>query len=126
MHKMFKVNLHALVKNGSSKILILQQEGKWMLPGGRLEEDSTPEEGLQRELKEEAGLNNIQIEGVYDTGISSSGQTFLVTYKVRVQGEPKIQISKEHSAYAWIDADTIDEYEFHYEANKKKIQEYLD
>jgi 8-oxo-dGTP pyrophosphatase MutT (NUDIX family) len=126
MHKFFKINQHALLKNSTNKILILKQDGKWMLPGGRVEGTSSPEEELKREIKEETGVEDSRIEGVFDTGISSSGETFLITYKVKVKGEPKIKISEEHADYAWVDKNNIDNYDFWHEANKKKIRIYLE
>ncbi len=125
MHKFFKINQHALLKSPTNKILILKQESKWMLPGGRVEGVGSPEEELEREIKEETGIDNFEIEGIFDTGISSSGETFLITYKVKVKEEPKIKISEEHTAYAWVDKNNIDDYKFWHETNKKKILTYL-
>ncbi len=121
MHKSFKINQHALLKSSTNKILILEQEGKWMLPGGRVEGMGSPEEELKREIKEETGIEDSKIEGVFDTGISSSGETFLITYRAKVEGEPKIKISEEHTDYAWVDKNNIDDYKFWHEVNKEKI-----
>jgi len=126
MYKSFKINQHALLKNSANKILILKQEGKWMLPGGRIEGIGSPEEELRREIKEETGIEDFQIEGIFDTGMSSGGNTFLITYKARVKGEPKIKISEEHIDYAWVDREKISGYDFWHEPNKKKILSYLD
>jgi len=125
MYKAFKVNQHALIKNSANKILILKQEGRWMLPGGRLERMGSPEEELRREIKEETGLEDFKIDGVFDTGISPGGDTFLVTYKVKIEGGPEIKISEEHTDYAWVDKDNINQYDFWHEANKEKILSYL-
>ena len=125
MHKTFKVNQHALIKNSANKILILKQDDNWMLPGGRLEGMGNPEEELKREIKEETGLDDFQIEGIFDTGISPSGDTFLVLYKVKIAGEPEIKISKEHADYAWVDKNNIDGYNFWHETNKEKMLSYL-
>ncbi len=121
MHKFFKINQHALLKSSTNKILILKQEGKWMLPGGRVEGVGSPEEELRREIKEETGVEDFQIEGVFDTGISLSGSTFLITYKAEVEGEPQIEISEEHADYIWIDKERVNDYDFWHESNKKKI-----
>ena len=126
MHKIFKVNQHALIKNSANKILILKQEDRWMLPGGRLEGMGSPEEELRREIKEETGLEDFKIDGVFDTGISPGGDTFLVTYKVKIEGEPEIKISKEHTDYAWVDKANINQHDFWHEANKEKILSYLE
>jgi len=125
VHKTFKVNQHVLLKNSANKILILKQEGRWMLPGGRLEGMGNPEEELRREIKEETGLEDFKIEGVFDTGISPSGDTFLVTYKVKTKGGTEVKISKEHTDYAWVDKDNVNHYDFWHKANKEKILRYL-
>lgn len=125
MHKTFKINQHALLKSLENKILILEQDGKWMLPGGRVEGVGGPEEELAREIKEETGIEKFQIEGVLDTGISPSGDTFLITYKIKIEDCPKVKISEEHTNYAWVDESNINDYNFWHEHNKKKIICYL-
>jgi len=125
MHKIFKINQHALLKSSANKVLILKQEGRWMLPGGRVEGVGSPEEELKREIKEETGLEAFKIEGVFDTGTSSSGNTFLITYKVKIKGEPEIKTSKEHTDYAWVDKDNVSQYDFWHKTNKEKIISYL-
>lgn len=127
MHKTFKINQHALLRNSSNKILILQQDDKWMLPGGRIEEGAiSTEEELKREIREEAGIEGVLIEGVLDVGISFSGETFLVTYKVRIGSDPEVRISNEHTDYAWVDQENINDYDFHYSDVKQKIISYLE
>ena len=89
------------MKNSEDRVLILEKDGQWMLPGGRLEEnDKNAREGLKRELEEETGLNNVDITGIVDVVISPSGKTFNVIYEALVEGAPKIEISPEHTGYA--------------------------
>jgi 8-oxo-dGTP pyrophosphatase MutT (NUDIX family) len=46
-----------LVCNDSHHILLMFKRGKWDMPKGRIEEDSTKEECALREVHEETGLN---------------------------------------------------------------------
>jgi ADP-ribose pyrophosphatase YjhB (NUDIX family) len=56
-----KPTASALVEDDSGRLLLARRaiepdEGKWDLPGGFLEEGEDPRAGLQRELREETGL----------------------------------------------------------------------
>jgi len=126
MQKSYFVNQHALVKNSENKVLILESEGKYMLPGGRLEDkDSSPLEGLLRELNEELGIEEVKIERISDLGISESGDTLLIYYEVLIDTTPQIQLSSEHSSYAWVDTENIDQYIFWHKSNKQRILNYI-
>ncbi len=92
-----------------------------MLPGGRMEGSGDPKGELRREIKEDSGPEEFEIEGVFDVGMSLSGETFLVTYKTKIEGEPKVNISEEHTDYAWMDNDSIDLYKFRHDAVREKI-----
>lgn len=53
--------------NSNNKILLLLRDdasnipfpNKWDIPGGRIEEDETPDVAARREMKEELGLDNL-------------------------------------------------------------------
>ena len=51
-----------LVFNDNNKILLIFRNGKWDLPKGKLEKGEQIEECAIREVKEECGINELQIE----------------------------------------------------------------
>jgi 8-oxo-dGTP pyrophosphatase MutT (NUDIX family) len=51
-----------LITNAAGEILLMFRRGKWDLPKGKMEENETPEETALREITEETGLRNINIE----------------------------------------------------------------
>ena len=59
-HKLFQVNQSAIIQNPAGEILILRGDGKWMLPGGRLEDGENWFEGFRREIFEETGIKDLQ------------------------------------------------------------------
>jgi 8-oxo-dGTP pyrophosphatase MutT (NUDIX family) len=50
-----------VVRNEKKEILIIFRRGKWDLPKGKLDENEKPEDGALREVKEETGLQNVQL-----------------------------------------------------------------
>lgn len=75
-------------------------EGRWALPGGFVREDESLEAAAERELREEAGLENIYLEQLYTfgkPGRDPRGHTVSVTYYALVS-------PSEHAARASTDA----------------------
>ena len=55
---------------GENKLLLIQRKndpfkGKWALPGGFIEMEETLEEACKRELREETGVENIEMKQFY-------------------------------------------------------------
>jgi len=61
-------NKHALIIAGGGlvrkdhELLFIKRFGKWDIPKGKLEKLETPEQGAIREVEEECGITNIEIE----------------------------------------------------------------
>lgn len=115
----------------SNKILLLERRendfmgGIFELPSGNLEKDETLLDGLKREVREETGLEVIEVVKLIDSFdyLSGSGKKARqFNFYVKV-ADGKLQLS-EHSTYAW--SKHGDE---HYlrttDSVKKTIQAYL-
>jgi 8-oxo-dGTP pyrophosphatase MutT (NUDIX family) len=59
----YRISIKALILNESrDKFLVVKEDnGRWELPGGGLDWNSNPQEDLQREIKEEMGLEIISM-----------------------------------------------------------------
>ena len=121
-HKLFRVNQNAVIQNKDNKILILQKDGKWMLPGGRIENnDKTWEQALRREVGEETGIKDFIIEKISEVRISDSGNTYIILFVCKIDNIPEIKLSHEHQKYEWLDLKEIDNYEFWHDDIKRGL-----
>jgi ADP-ribose pyrophosphatase YjhB (NUDIX family) len=51
-----------IVENNENKFLFIYRNGKWDLPKGKMEAGENPDETAIREVKEECGIQNIEID----------------------------------------------------------------
>lgn len=120
-YKLFKINQNAIIKNKEGKYLILQKDGKWLLPGGRLNENETWQQGLKREVEEETGIRDFKIKGISEVDINDEGDTYIVIFVCEVDPIPEIKLIPEHQKYIWLDLKEVDNYEFWHEKIKQRL-----
>jgi 8-oxo-dGTP pyrophosphatase MutT (NUDIX family) len=118
--KLFQIGIKALVTDEQDRILLLfsgdwhlkNQTEHWDIPGGRIQEGSTPLETLQREVEEETGIKGISKTEFFTAVVSNfkdmpvGGRMVglaLMIYKVNIPPNSKIALSHEHSKYEWVD-----------------------
>jgi len=116
---LFKVNQSAILRRDDGKILVLKQNDWWLLPGGRLENDESSEEGFLREIEEETGIKDCIIKNILNVGISDSGRTYLVIF-LCTTAEEDVRLSDEHSEYKWIELEEIEDY-MNFQFNTKML-----
>lgn len=86
------------------KFLLLKRNNEprvWGPPGGRLESDEDPNEGILREVKEETGLNiGLIIPADVWYGKYRNGILVSIDYLAKADSDI-VKISGEHSEYCW-------------------------
>lgn len=102
------VSVAGVVINADGRVLVIQRRdnGQWEAPGGILELDETLEEGVQREVKEETGIQ-VAVEGL--TGVYKNMNRGIVALVYRctvAAGNPRT--SSETTSVRWVDRDQID------------------
>ncbi len=112
-HMKLLVGVKALIVN-QNKVLLLREasydeginEGKWDVPGGRINPEESIIEGLRREVREESGLEIDlgEVLGVFDTFSMIKGEECHIVrifYKAEAKST-EIVLSDDHDAYAWV------------------------
>ena len=114
---LFMPSVAALIRDGDGRILLVQHvEGRWQLPGGAVDPGERPAEAMQRECREEAGIDveAIRIAGVFGgpeyriTYANGDEVGWVVTvYEARITvGEPAAS-DDETQAVGWFRPDEI-------------------
>ncbi len=96
------------------KVLFIQEldeeDGRWVLPGGRIDVGEMPRDALVREMKEELDLD-ATVGDILDCNIftSKSGQThFIVVFAVTVDPEQSIILeNSEVSRAEWMPIEDV-------------------
>jgi 8-oxo-dGTP diphosphatase len=101
------VNAYLLKEN---RFLLLKRATPpyiWAPPGGHLEKDEDPEKGLQREVREETGLE-IEILAVANTwfGLWRNQPLLAIDYLTAYRAG-SVELSTEHSDYRWLTMDEL-------------------
>jgi len=110
----YDVRQYALIINDDLEALLLQLPAhygadcgsKWVLPGGKLRPDESPDQSLLREITEETGLTveltDILTAATWHSTNATKYGTFWLAY---VTGGT-VKLSDEHQAYRWVPLST--------------------
>jgi 8-oxo-dGTP pyrophosphatase MutT (NUDIX family) len=97
--KRFPVSIKGVLEVHGQFVLLKNDRDEWELPGGKLEENETPDQGLKREMLEEL---NVRVEvtsllNVWVYNVLGKVDVFIVTLATRpIDGDPDIRLSPEH------------------------------
>lgn len=102
----------AVIQNSAGEVLCAKRSpqmahgGLWEFPGGKMEPSETPEESLQREIREELGCDIAVGQQVVDVTYSYPNQVVrLITYRARLlHGQPT---PREHAELRWLPIDQL-------------------
>lgn len=95
-------------KRGAHVLLIKRKrepfKGQWALPGGFVDENESLEAAAARELREETGLDEIQLTqiGAFgEPGRDPRGQTVSVAFGAVIDGFPETEAADDAEEVAW-------------------------
>lgn len=105
----------AVVLNNDGKVLILKRPvndysrpNGLDLPGGGLNINEIPKEGIKREIKEETGLSVLDLTPIDVIQIVSPDKkiTIMIAYKAKAISE-NVNLSDEHNWFAWMTKEEV-------------------
>jgi 8-oxo-dGTP pyrophosphatase MutT (NUDIX family) len=94
----WRVSVKGVVLWDDSVVLLHNERGEWELPGGRLDDDETPEECIVREIDEELGFT-VEVEQLLDTWVyevQPGEKVLIVTFGCSAERPDELTVSDEH------------------------------
>jgi 8-oxo-dGTP diphosphatase len=102
------VSVAGVVTDAEGRVLVIQRSdnGHWEAPGGVLELGETLEQGVQREVMEETGVQ-VTVDGLTGVYKNMSRGIVALVYRCSIAaGDPRT--SSETTSVRWVDRDQID------------------
>ena len=94
----------------------------WIFPGGRLDINDNPKNGLVREIKEETGLD---IDVLFPCDATMWGRNedhrYAVFFVCELKSDSKVNLCNEHQDFKWFSFDELDEINFHDKSFKEVL-----
>jgi 8-oxo-dGTP diphosphatase len=107
----FTVTAAGIISNSEDRVLLLKHRFRtgsgWGIPGGFIEADEQPEEGLRRELREEIGLE-LQTVRLYKARTFKGTRQIEIIFYGRTEGVATPQ-SQEIKKAGWFALDSLPE-----------------
>ena len=112
------VAIRAIAQDAQGRILLLKRanseygEGKWCLPGGKLDYGDTPEGTVEKELQEETGLAVSDVNFLFfqNSLPVQPGEMHCVNLYFACSCRGKVSLNEEISEFAWVTARKALEY----------------
>lgn len=129
-YQKFIIVQNAIIRNSLSQILVLRHRAgkKWLLPGGKINQGEKWSEALSRELYEETGIEQFDIEKIMDADsyFDEATACYVATFICRIKENEKVVLSEEHDDYAWISLPSeLEKYDFWHGDIVKRINKYF-
>jgi len=127
----FRKTVAALIVDKEKVLLVKRNSdpfnGKWIMPGGHIEEGEKDSDAVVREVKEEVGLKiKPEYFGNYNEHYEKIGWNAIISvFTVKIIGKKEVKINKkEASDFSWYGFDELEGLDMGFD-HKKIIFEYF-
>lgn len=118
----------AVLVNARGEALILRRPaGKWQLPGGRLNAGEQWDEGLRREIREETGIDDVEILSILmlDNWVYEGVPMYGVFLLCRTQ-KTEVRLSTDHDEFRWVTLkDDLRQFDFWHDSLRILVERAL-
>lgn len=125
-YKQFNVTQDIVLFNEKNEALIVKHSsGKWLIPGGRIDEQENWLDSLKREVKEETGFEDFEITGIIEVSswINQEEPLYAVYFKGRIRGDVTVVPGNEITDFAWVkNVEDLDNYTMWFESLKEIVK----
>lgn len=102
---------YILIRNNNSLLLVKRSEkskfsNMWELPGGKIEENESPEETIIRECYEETKIK-LNKENIKLVKVTKLKDINVFIFSTRLSEKKEVILSDEHSDFAWVDINKL-------------------
>ncbi len=106
-HALMEIAQQAIIVDPNGRVLVLRRpDGNWQFAGGRLEKDESWEEGLKREVREETGIEDLDIgPALLVATWEYKGVPLYGTYFYCQTRTTEVKLSHEHEEHRWLTTD---------------------
>ena len=123
-----RTTVKALIEKDGKIFIVRASDRNWELPGGKIDNDDSVEDTLRRELKEELGLDKVNIGpqiNNFEFSVECYGKKYIFNVIVcECQANlSNITLSDEHAEFVWVNPKEIEKYPMQ-DGYKNVIQEY--
>lgn len=123
-YELFRISQNVVLVNSDREVLILKhRKGRWLLPGGKINQGENWKQALDREILEETSIKDYSVDKLIDVDswTEDNQAYYAVTFLASVKTKD-VTLSDEHIAFAWVTLDQLDKYDFWHQSLPERIK----
>jgi len=125
--KIQQVSIKGLLCRDNKVLFLKTQTKKWEMPGGRVDYGENIDDTFYREMREEAGFENVKMGDLINSWsfVNEEINHHFIIFDFEIfTDENKIKLSDEHTDYKWVSVDEFEKMDMR-EGHKETLRKYF-